>query len=132
MHGLENSKRWKRILDTYPYERFGEERPVPSFALFTDQGQPPSFKLLNEEEREKLTKMCIIFGMMHDVDPNIVRPYAKLLIKERRDRLRPSRDADVQNAFREAVGWDEFPRAKGRLMSELKQLGFLIPNGRGR
>lgn len=129
---MQNSKRWKRILDTYPYERFGEERPVASFALFTGQGQPPSFKLLNEEEREQLTKMCIIFGMMNDVDPNIVRPYAKLLIKERRDRLRPSKDADVQNAFREAVGWDEFPRAKGRLMSELKKLGFLIPNGRRR
>lgn len=105
---------------------------MPSFALFTGQGEPPSFKLLNEEEREQLTKMCIIFGMMHDVDPNIVRPYAKLLIKERKDRTRPSKDADVQNAFREAVGWNEFPRAKGALMGELKKLGFLIPNGRRR
>lgn len=93
--------------------------------LYSGKGSPPPFKLLTEEEREKLSKMSIIFGMMHDVDPNIVRPYAKLLIKEKRERTRPSRNADVQNDFRNAVGWDEFPRAKSRLLSELKQLGFV-------
>ena len=93
--------------------------------LFTGYGDPPPFKLLTEDERESLTKMSIIFGMMHDVDPNIVRPYAKLLIKEKRERTRPSKNADVQNDFRNAVGWDEFPRAKSRLLSELKQLGFV-------
>lgn len=69
--------------------------------------------------------MCIIFGMMHDVDPNIVQPYAKLLIKERKNRTRPSRDSDVQNDFARAVGWNEWPRAKGALMSELRRLGFI-------
>lgn len=86
--------------------------------------------MLNDEEREKLTKMCIIFGMMNDVDPNVVRPYAKLLIKERRNRLAPSRNADVQNDFARAVGWDEWPRAKGRLIGELRRLGFIIPGRR--
>lgn len=118
-------------MDTYPYERFGETRPPPpSFATAVARGEPPSFKLLNDEEREQLTKMCIIYGMMNDVDPNIVRPYAKLLIKERRDRTRPSKNADIQNTFREAVGWNEYPRAKGRLVSELKRLGFFVPSGR--
>lgn len=70
-------------------------------------------------------KMCIIFGMMNDVDPNVVYPYAKLLIKERRDRVRPSRDTDVQNDFARSVGWNEWPRAKGRLMGELRRLGFI-------
>lgn len=119
------------MLDTYPYERFGEERPPPpSFASRTAAGEAPSFRLLNDEEREKLTKMCIIFGMMNDADPKVVREYAKLLIKERRNRLRPSKNADVQNDFARSVGWDEWPRAKGRLISELRQLGFITPSRR--
>ncbi len=127
---MQNSRRWKRILDTYPYERFGEERPVQCFKTRVEQGERPSSRLLNDEEREQLTKMCIIFGMMHDVDPNIVKPYAKLLIKERKNRTRPSRDSDVQNEFARAVGWDKWPRAKGALMGELKRLGFFVPTGR--
>lgn len=126
-----NSKQWERVLATYPYERFGETPPPPpSFATAVAGGERPSHRLLNDEEREQLTKMCIIFGMMNDVDPNIVREYAKLLIKERKNRTRPSRNADIQNEFARAVGWNEWSRAKGRLMGELKRLGFFVPTGR--
>lgn len=93
--------------------------------LFSGKGSPPPFKLLSEEEREKLTRLSIIFGMMNDVDPKIVRDYAKLLIKEKRDRTRASKNADIQNDFRLAVGWNEYPRAKNRLLSELRLNGFV-------
>lgn len=98
---------------------------MDNFKLFTGAGTPPPFKLLNPEERDRLTKMSIIFGMVSDVDPNVVRDYAKLLIKERKDRVRPSKNADIQNDFRNAVGWNEYPRAKSRLISTMKQEGFL-------
>ena len=119
------------MLDSYPYERFGETRPPPpSLATSVAGGEAPSFNLLNGEERERLTRVCIIWGMMHDVDPNVVRPYAKLLIKNRKERRHNNGQSyEIQETFRRAIGWDEYPRAKGRLISTLKQERLIVHVG---
>lgn len=86
---------------------------------------PDKNRRLDEDEIDAMKKTAIIFGMMHDIDPNIVYPYMRVLVRNKRDGTRQSKSNQPLTDFREACGWDKFGQMKNLLLTQMRAEYFV-------